>query len=368
MKFGQLLLMTFLAVAATPAGLAVFAQGNASGIAGDSQAKNAPRESSAPSGLTGPFSWELSPPILSPQNKRAVEPERAVKDPAIVYYGGKWHLFVTYKCRGHTAMEYVGFDKWENADKSPRTILMISDSKYYCGPEVFYFRPQKKWYFVYQMSVPGLKKLWVAYSTTTNIADPTSWTKAQPMLDGSDRDPRKEGGLDYWIICDDQRAYFFYTNDNGKLWRLWTPIKDFPNGFDHPEVALKADIYESGHIYRLKGVNQYIAIIEARGPGDIRYCKAYVADRLDGKWTGLADTQTNPFAGAANVTAAAGGTLWADNIDHGELIRDSYDETLTVDPGKLQCLIHGALQKDKPGSYQQIPWRIGLLTLKKATK
>lgn len=135
-----------------------------------------------------------------------------------------------------------------------------------------------------------------------------------------------------------------------------------------PEVALKADIYESGHIYRLKGVNQYIAIIEARGPGDIRYCKAYVADRLDGKWTGLADTQTNPFAGAANVTAAAGGTLWADNIDHGELIRDSYDETLTVDPGKLQCLIHGALQKDKPGSYQQIPWRIGLLTLKKATK
>ena len=325
MKFGQLLLMTFLAVAATPAGLAVFAQGNASGIAGDSQAKNAPRESSAPSGLTGPFSWELSPPILSPQNKRAVEPERAVKDPAIVYYGGKWHLFVTYKCRGHTAMEYVGFDKWENADKSPRTILMISDSKYYCGPEVFYFRPQKKWYFVYQMSVPGLKKLWVAYSTTTNIADPTSWTKAQPMLDGSDRDPRKEGGLDYWIICDDQRAYFFYTNDNGKLWRLWTPIKDFPNGFDHPEVALKADIYESGHIYRLKGVNQYIAIIEARGPGDIRYCKAYVADRLDGKWTGLADTQTNPFAGAANVTAAAGGTLWADNIEpwrtHPRLLR-----------------------------------------------
>ena len=118
-----------------------------------------------------------------------MEPERAVKDPAIVYYGGKWHLFVTYKCRGHTAMEYVGFDKWENADKSPRTILMISDSKYYCGPEVFYFRPQKKWSFVYQMSGPGLKKLWVAYSTTTNIADPTSWTKAQPMLDGSDEEP-----------------------------------------------------------------------------------------------------------------------------------------------------------------------------------
>jgi hypothetical protein len=349
MKFGPLLRMTVLAVAAIPAGLTIFAQGN------------------APSRLAGPFSWELSPPLILPQNKRAVEPERAVKDPSIVYDGGKWHVFMSYKCQGHTAMEYVGFDKWENADKSLRTVLRVCDSKYYGAPQVFYFRPQKKWYLVYQMGVPGLKKLWVAYSTTTNIADPTSWTKAQPMLDGSDRDPRKEGGLDYWIICDDQRAYLFYANDNGKLWRLWTPIKDFPNGFDHPELALNGDIYEAGDIYRLKGTNQYLAIIEARGPGDIRYYAAYVADRLDGKWTGLANTQTNPFAGAANVTAAAGGTLWTDNISHGELIRDSNDETLTVDPGKLQFLIMGVLQKDKPKSYQQIPWRIGLLTLKKTT-
>ena len=361
MKFGHLSLTTFLAVVAIPAGLTVFGQGNAPGTAGDSHAKN------APSRLAPPFSWELSPPYITPEDKRAVEPERAVKDPSIVYDGGKWQVFMSCKCQGRTATEYVGFDKWEDADKSPRTILKISDSKYYCAPEVFYFRPQKKWYLVYQVGVPESKKMWLAYSTTTNIADPTSWTKAQPMLDGSDTDPRKEGGIDYWIICDDQRAYFFYTNNRGKLWRMWTPLKDFPNGFDHPEVALEADIYEAGHIYRLKGANQYLAIIEARGSGDRRYFKAYVADRLDGKWTGLADTENNPFAGAANVTAAAGRTLWVDNISHGELIRDSNDETLTVDPGKLQFLIQGILQDDKPKSYQQIPWRLGLLTLKKPT-
>jgi len=362
MRFGRLLRMTFLAVAAIPAGLRVFAQGNAPGTAGDSPAKN------APSRLAAPFSWELSQPLITPETTRAVDPERAVKDPSIVYDGGKWHVFMSSKCPGHTATEYVGFDKWENADKSPRTILRISDSKYYCAPEVFYFRPQKKWYLVYQMDVPGSKKMWLAYSTTTEIADPTSWTKAQPMLDGSSTDPRKEGGIDYWIICDDQRAYFFYTNNRGKLWRMWTPIKDFPNGFDHPEVALEGDIYEAGHIYRLKGTNQYLAIIEARGHGDHRYFKAYVADRLDGKWTGVADTEKNPFAGAANVTAAGGGKLWADNISHGELIRDSNDETLTVDPGKLRFLIQGVLQDDKPESYQQILWRLGLLTLKKAMK
>ena len=361
MKFGQRLLMTFLAVAAIRAGLTVFAQGNAPGTVGDSQTKN------APSRLAGPFSWEQSPPFISPENKRAVEPERAVKDPSIVYDGGKWHVFMSYKCQEHTAMEYVGFDKWENADKSPRTILRISDSKYYCAPQVFYFRPQKKWYLVYQMGVPESKKMWVAYSTTTKIADPTSWTKAQPMLDGSAKDPRKEGGIDYWIICDDQRAYLFYSNNRGKLWRMWTPLKDFPNGFDHPEVALEGDIYEAGHIYRLKGANQYLAIIEARGRGVLRYYAAYVADRLDGKWTGLADTETNPFAGAANVTAAAGGTLWADNISHGELIRDSNDETLTVDPSHLRFFMQGVLEKDKAGKgYGQFPWRLGLLTLKSA--
>jgi len=292
-----------------------------------------------------------------------------VKDPSVVFDGGKWHVFMTVRSEGWTPTEYVSFDTWENADTSPRTILKISGSKYYCAPQVFYFSPQKKWYLIYQMGVPGAKKMWVAYSTTANIADANSWTQAQPILDGGENDPRTEGGLDYWIICDDERAYLFFTSLNGRLWRMWTPIKDFPRGFDHCELALQADIFEAGHIYRLKGMNNYLALIEAQGKGGRRYYKAYLADRLDGKWTPLADTEENPFAGAANVGPAAGTTLWADNISHGELLRDTSDETLTVDPANLRFLIQGALDRDKAGKpYGKIPWRLGLLTLVPAGK
>ena len=104
----------------------------------------------------------------------------------------------------------------------PDQLLPVSESKYYCAPQVFYFEPQKLWYLVYQVGMPGLKKMWVAYSTTTNITDPNSWTAAKPMLDGGEKDPRTVGGLDYWIICDDQRAYLFFTSLNGKMWRMWT--------------------------------------------------------------------------------------------------------------------------------------------------
>ncbi|MFH1718547.1 MAG: hypothetical protein ABIF19_14425 [Planctomycetota bacterium] len=43
---------------------------------------------------------------------------------------------------------------------------------------------------------------------------------AKPILDGAEKDPRKVGGLDYWIICNNQRAYLFLTSLNGKMWRV----------------------------------------------------------------------------------------------------------------------------------------------------
>ena len=123
------------------------------------------------------------------------------------------------------------------------------------------------------MGVPDSKKMWVAYSTTTDIADPTSWTRARPILDGGPKDPRTVGGLDYWIICDDQRAYLFLTSLNGKMWRLSTNLEDFPSGFDHCKLALQAKIFEASHIYRLQGQNKYLTIVEENGR---RYFKAYL--------------------------------------------------------------------------------------------
>jgi len=38
------------------------------------------------------------------------------------------------------------------------------------------------------------------------------------------------------------------------------------------------------------------------------------------------------------------------------------DQTLTVDPAKLQLLFQGALQSQKGEGYGAIPWKLGMLT------
>jgi hypothetical protein len=311
-----------------------------------------------PAAFQVPAMWDYSAPLIAPE-KRDRDPSRAQKDPTVVFYEGKWHVFMTVKLPGRSAIEYCSFERWEDADGSRRTILKVSDSDYYCAPQVFYFSPHEKWYLIYQMGVPGAKYMWVAYSTTSTIADPNSWTRARPILDGGENDPRKVGGLDYWIICDAERAYLFLTSLNGKMWRLWTNLEDFPKGFGHCELALEAAIFEASHTYKLKGTDKYLTIIEENGR---RYYKAYLADRLDGQWTPVADTAEKPFAGWKNIRPARGVEPWIDNVSHGELIRDGYDQTLTVDPGHLRLVFQGMLDKHKAGKgYGQFQWRLGML-------
>lgn len=316
-------------------------------------------EADAAPALELPETWEYGPPLISPEG-RDLDPSRAQKDPTVVFHDGRWHVFVTVKLPGRSAIEYCSFADWNDADRSERTILKISRSDYYCAPQVFYFRPHAKWYLVYQMGVPGADKMWVAYSTTTDIASPDSWTQAAPILDGGPGDPREVGGLDYWIICDDERAYLFLTSLNGKMWRLWTRLEDFPHGFDNCELALEAKIFEASHTYRIKGTGRYLTVIEENGR---RYYKAYIADRLDGNWSPIADTAERPFAGWNNVRPADGVEPWTDNISHGELLRDGYDETLTIDPRRLRFVFQGMWDADKAGTgYGQFQWRIGMLT------
>jgi hypothetical protein len=310
--------------------------------------------------LRAPFHWELSPPLLSPAN-RPCDPCFSVKDPTVVWHEGRWHLFCTIRSsvRSHQ-IEYIAFKTWEEAARAPRAVLTCRGG-YFCAPQVFYFRPHRKWFLLYQVVEPHRKlSLQPAVSTSESIADPATWSPARLLFPDADP-PGVTAWIDFWVVCDTERAYLFFTSLDGRMWRMWTSLERFPDGFGHCELALQADIFEASHTYRLSGQNRYLTVVEAQGQGGRRYYKAYTAERLDGAWKSLADTETQPFAGAANVRQPE--PAWADNISHGELLRASVDETLTIDPANLRFLIQGALETQKAGKqYGEIPWRLGLLT------
>ncbi len=307
----------------------------------------------------GVFRWQCSPPLLVAE-ATAPDPHVSIKDPTIVYSEGRWHLFTTVRRQsGKVDIEYLSFTDWDRAAAAPRTPLGLHD-QYYCAPEVFFCTPQQRWYLVYQMADKNrTPQFGPVFSTTESLADPHSWSKPAPLIANAPENPK---WLDFWVICDAEKAHLFYTSLDGHMWRRETRKTDFPGGWGEQQLALQGDIFEASHTYKLKGLDQYLTIIEAQGGGR-RYYKAYLADKLEGPWKPLADSQAQPFAGAANVRQQE---PWTANISHGELIRAGVDEQMEVDPAHLQFLFQGASDEEYQGHpYGQIPWRLGLLTREK---
>jgi len=308
----------------------------------------------------GNFRWTASQPLVSPA-ARPADPCHSVKDPSIVRFNDRWHLFSTIRSqkRSHQ-IEYLSFNDWTNANAAKRDLLTVTNG-YFCAPQVFYFTPQQKWYLIYQASDTNRPvALQPVFSTSTNIADPASWTTPRFLYD---RHPASvKGWIDFWVICDDANAHLFFTSNNGLMWRPQTKIEDFPRGWSDPAIVLRDDIFEASHTYRIKNRQQYLTVIEAVGENGRRYYKAYVADRLDGEWKPLATSPGKPFASAANVRFA--GEAWTDSFSHGEMIRSGHDEKLEIDPANLLFLFQGVSDTDRAGKrYGDIPWRLGLLTL-----
>jgi len=305
----------------------------------------------------GKFAWKASEPLLSPDAKTA-DPQVSVKDPTVVFHDGRWHLFCTVRqASGKVDIGYLNFADWKEADRAPRHILNCP-SQYYCAPQVFYFRPHQRWYLVYQIADKShTPPFGPACSTSTDLSDPKSWTRHQWFYPTW---PEGQRWLDFWVICDEAKAHLFYTSLNGRMWHAETKLADFPAGWSKPEVAIQADIFEASHTYKLKGMDQYLTIVEAQG-NSRRYYKAYLADRLEGPWRGLADRLDKPFAGMANVEQDQ---PWTTNISHGELLRTGCDETLEVDPARLRFLFQGASDPEYRGNnYGKIPWRLGILEM-----
>ena len=316
--------------------------------------------------LAGRFNSKVSEPLVAPL-QRAGDTFYSIKDPTIVRYKGRWHLFCTIrgKNRSHQ-IEYLTFENWENVDKAQRYLLTISE-QYYCAPQVFYFEPHKKWYLIYQASDKSRKpSLQPAYSTTDDITKPKSWSK--PTFLFSQHPDNVKMWIDFWVICDDTRAHLFFTSLDGKMWRAETKLEDFPAGWSRPSVVLQGDIFEASHTYYVRNIDKFLTVIEAEdfltvikaGDRPRRYYKAYIADTLDGKWKPLAATKQKPFASPVNTTHT--GTHWTDSFSHGELIRDGYNQKLEVDVAKIKLLFKAVLDEDKAGKrYGQIHWRLGIL-------
>lgn len=310
--------------------------------------------------IATPLKWKSSGVLVRPVSDES-HTIVSVKDPTVVHFGGLWHIYATaYSTSARTwSMVYLNFENWSEASRAKLTYIDVNPSLkgYHCAPYLFYFTPHEKWYLVFQSQQPQ-------YCTTNDISKPETWTAPQNFFE---RLPASTPRLpiDYHVICDDTHAYLFFTGDDGRFYRSRTRIEDFPAGMSDPEIAIQDDrnrLFEGSMTYKIKGTDTYLTIIEALSPA--RYYRAWISDDLNGQWTPLAgaDSWETPFAGINNVTFADGVEPWTRDISHGELLRENYDQTPTIDPENLRFLFQGR-DPQSGGRYELLPYQLGLLEL-----
>jgi endo-1,4-beta-xylanase len=314
--------------------------------------------------LSPTLQWTTpSAPLFAPPSD-ATHALVAIKDPTVVRFDARWHVFASsVSTAGAYNMVYTSFSDFSEA---PSATFYHMDqtpgwATYVAAPELFYFRPQEKWYLVFQSGPP-------MFSTADHPGDPTAWTPPAPFFASTPAIITQNGGwLDFWVICDDALCHLFFSDNHGRYYRSFTSIDDFPNGMSEPEVILEdantGRIFEGSNVYRMKGSNQYLALIEAfdQTSNGRRYYRSWIADSLEGPWLPWQASGSYPFASTRNVTFE--GTPWTNDISHGEMIRSSYDETLTIETCAMRYLFQGTdPNAETGGDYNKIPWHLGLLT------
>jgi endo-1,4-beta-xylanase len=320
-------------------------------------------------GVPASFAWSSTGPILTPRSD-ATHNLVSIKDPSVVYFNGKWHVFTsTVDASGAYSMAYITFADWEHT--ADATFYYLDQTPtlrgYHAAPQIFFFAPQSKWYLVFQSGPPQ-------YSTNEDIENPAGWTTPQNFYPAGEPAIVKTtagatgGWLDFWVICDDANCHLFFSDDAGHWYRGDTPIASFPAGFADPVVVMSDDVnptrlYEASNVYKLTGTDKYLAIVEGFDADSNykRYFRSWTAAALDGGWTPLADSFAMPFASTANVTFTEQ-PPWTADISHGEMLRDGTDQHLTVDPCHLQYLYQGLDPASNGLPYNSLPWQLALLT------
>lgn len=302
--------------------------------------------------LPGWFSqgqWVVGKVILAPGTAGSFD-ETAVKDPSIVYADGRWHVFYTARGQGQYTTGYVSSATLSALNQAPRHHLPMVrgvTNSYGCAPQVFFFRPEQRWYLVFQTRDEYYQP---AYCTTTTLTNPSSWSPAQPLLT-KEEDAK---WIDFWVICDEHQARLFYTRNHQDVIMRTTRLEDFPSGWGEP-VKVFSGVHEAVHIYRVFQQHRYHMYYEM-----VDQARSYglaEADQLEGPWR-VVDTA---LLSGAQLVYPLGRQPWTEMVSHGELIRCGTDERLEYDPNHIRFLIQGLKRSQYSNPYPEMPWQLGML-------